>query len=126
MPTCDEIPGLNEPSDCPLMTMMSFDMVECTSEEPRAYGEQILDPGRAAYRRAQPRKIKRQFPGAYDRYPRRSRMVQLHIHPASRGLDHLCSLIEKIIIQRPHLRLTLENGSKRTINTALYRMSQAR
>jgi hypothetical protein len=42
------------------------------------------------------------------------------------SLDHLCSLIKKIIIQRPHLRLTLENGSQRKIDIALYRMSRAR
>jgi hypothetical protein len=106
--------------------MMPFDMVECTSEEPQAYGEQFRDPGRVACRQARPRILKKQSPGAYDRYPRHSRMIQLRTHPASRGLDHLCSLTEKIIFLRPHSRLTLENGSQRTINIALNRMSQAR
>jgi hypothetical protein len=58
MPICNEIPGLHEPSGCPLMTMISFDMVECTSEAPQAYREQFRDPGRAAYRQAQSRIIK--------------------------------------------------------------------
>ncbi|QAY87414.1 hypothetical protein CUN61_27255 [Pseudomonas arsenicoxydans] len=111
-------PAYTNRAAAPLMTIMSFDKVEYTSEEPRTYGEQFRDPGRAADRQDQPRTIKMR--GAYGRHPQHSRMVQLHIHPTSRGLDHLCPLIEKNPYQRAHLRLTLENDSQRTVDIALF------